>query len=204
MTSPDTSNLSVTKKKQSVWPLVILAFVFVAPMLAAYFWVPSRFVNYGELVVPPRPISNVPMETMSGELLNFSDLRGKWTLLMLDPGSCSDNCKKSLHAIYQIRLAQAKNSRRIRLVIMVEDKNPALKLFLAQYPELIGVTGESGAIQSIVDQFAIDKSDRPSLKPGRIYVIDPVGNFMMYYPEHADANLIWKDLRRLLKVSQMG
>jgi len=204
MTSSEISSSSAEEKKQSPWPLIILAAVFIVPMVAAYFWIPSRFVNYGELVVPPRSILDVSLKKLSGESLNFSDLKSKLTLLILDTGSCTENCKKSLHAIYQIRLAQAKNSRRLQLVVVVEEKNSELKLFLAQFPELIGITGENGAIQSLVDQFSIDKSDHPLSKSGRIYVIDPVGNFMMYYPENADANLIWKDLRRLLKVSQVG
>ena len=38
----------------------------------------------------------------------------------------------------------------------------------------------------------------------RIYIIDPAGNLMMSYPALADPNLIKKDIKRLLKTSQIG
>ena len=204
MTSSEFSKPSEVEQKRSLWPIFILAIVFLAPMVAAYFWVPTRFVNYGELVVPPRPISNVPLARLSGESLNFSSLKGKWTLLVLDSGFCSDICKKTVHSIHQIRHAQAKNSRRLQLALIVREYNDALGSFLAKYPDIIGLTGKANAIQSMIEQVSIDQSNQPLERSGRVYVIDPAGNFMMYYKENADANLIWKDLRRLLKVSQMG
>lgn len=204
MTSSDINKPSVAEKKRSAWPLFFLAIIFSAPMVAAYFWVPTRFGNYGELVVPPRPISNLLLEKLSGESLSFSGLKGKWTLLVLDSGACTDPCKKSVHTIHQIRLAQGEKSRRLQLALIVRENRVAISAFLAKYPDVIALTGQTNPIQSMIEQFSIDESDQPLRQPGRIYVVDPVGNFMMYYPENADANLIWKDLRRLLKVSQVG
>jgi cytochrome oxidase Cu insertion factor (SCO1/SenC/PrrC family) len=191
-------------KKRTVWPLFFLALVFLVPIVAAYFWVPTRFGNYGELVVPARPIADVPLQSLSGESLNFSDLQKKWTLLMLDPGTCNDNCKKTVHAVHQIRQAQAKDLKRLQLVLIVQKNYPVTRSFLSNYTDFKVVTGEASAIQSLVDQFSLKNGDRPLTKPGRVYVVDPAGNFMMYYPEDMDGNLIWKDLRRLLKVSQIG
>lgn len=204
MTSSKVSKPSVAEQKRSLWPLFALAIVFLAPMVAAYFWVPTRFGNYGELVVPLRPVSNMSLEKLSGEPLIFATLQGKWTLLMLDSGACNDTCEKTVHVIHQLRQALANNSRRLQLVLVVRENHDAIRSFLAKYPDIIGLTGKTKAIRSMIEQFSIDEKDQPLKQSGRIYVIDPAGNFMMYYTENADANLIWKDLRRLLKVSQMG
>ena len=37
-----------------------------------------------------------------------------------------------------------------------------------------------------------------------IYMIDPLGNLMMRFPKDVDPSLMAKDLKRLLKVSQIG
>ena len=38
----------------------------------------------------------------------------------------------------------------------------------------------------------------------RIYMIDPAGNLMMSFPSSAEPALINKDIKRLLKASQIG
>jgi hypothetical protein len=40
--------------------------------------------------------------------------------------------------------------------------------------------------------------------PGRVFVVDPLGNVMMRYGADATTKGIQKDLKRLLKVSQIG
>jgi hypothetical protein len=37
-----------------------------------------------------------------------------------------------------------------------------------------------------------------------VYVVDPLGNFMMSYAANAEARGMLKDLKRLLKISQIG
>jgi cytochrome oxidase Cu insertion factor (SCO1/SenC/PrrC family) len=38
----------------------------------------------------------------------------------------------------------------------------------------------------------------------RVYIIDPLGNLMMYYPPGAEPGGMLKDLQKLLKYSQIG
>lgn len=43
-----------------------------------------------------------------------------------------------------------------------------------------------------------------ALPPGQIYLVDPVGNIFMYYPQNVNPMAIFKDMKRLLSVSQTG
>jgi hypothetical protein len=43
-----------------------------------------------------------------------------------------------------------------------------------------------------------------AFSPGTLYLIDPLGNIMMYYPQNIAPKGILKDLEHLLKVSQIG
>jgi hypothetical protein len=40
--------------------------------------------------------------------------------------------------------------------------------------------------------------------PGRIYLVDPIGNLVLSYPPDADPSGMRKDLARLLHLSQLG
>jgi len=42
------------------------------------------------------------------------------------------------------------------------------------------------------------------VETGKIYLIDPLGNLFMYYPDSMDAMNVMKDLKRVLEVSQIG
>jgi hypothetical protein len=44
----------------------------------------------------------------------------------------------------------------------------------------------------------------PMLDAERVYIIDPLGNLMMFYPPEADPSGMLKDLRKLLKYSKIG
>ena len=51
----------------------------------------------------------------------------------------------------------------------------------------------------------LDLPDAPTdAKLDRLYIIDPTGNLMMSYPATADPSIIKKDIKRLLKTSQIG
>ena len=52
-------------------------------------------------------------------------------------------------------------------------------------------------------RFEQGADDRPALG-GRIYLVDPMGNLMMFYEPDADAKGMVKDLERLLKISYVG
>ena len=57
-------------------------------------------------------------------------------------------------------------------------------------------------LRQLVGFFRID--DTPILDAGRVYIVDPLGNLMMYYRPDADAGGLLKDLRKLLKFSRIG
>ena len=38
------------KPRRGRWPLIALASVFIAPVLVAYFWQPTAYVNRGQLI----------------------------------------------------------------------------------------------------------------------------------------------------------
>ncbi len=74
---------------------------------------------------------------------------------------------------------------------------------LVEYQGLDGYTISRTALEAMAPGFEWGDAAGPG-NPGRIYVIDPLGNLMMFYPDDAVPTGMKKDLERLLKVSQIG
>ncbi len=63
--------------------------------------------------------------------------------------------------------------------------------------------GDPSSVQELAGQFRL-AAGTPLDGLDRIYVVDPLGNFMMSYPADADPRGMNKDLTLLLRASQIG
>jgi len=62
----------------------------------------------------------------------------------------------------------------------------------------------SAEMDKNVDMVDIEVDGIPMQDAKRVYIIDPLGNLMMYYPPGADPGGMLKDLKKLLKYSKIG
>ncbi|MDA9982730.1 hypothetical protein N9H39_08350 [Gammaproteobacteria bacterium] len=196
--------------KQKV-KLVLLMLLFLVPLVAAYLLVyldfrPVGGANYGGLVDPARPVQDdTGLRTLDGGTFRFGVEDRKWTLLFLGDTRCDDNCERNLYKIQQVRLTQERNMGRVRSVVVLPagTPRPEIENISGTYPGIIIVLAQADGYAGLVDQFR--HGDDPNLQgAGRVYIVDPIGNIMMSYPSEADPGGIRKDLKRLLKISQLG
>ncbi|MCR4346856.1 MAG: SCO family protein [Sulfuricaulis sp.] len=190
--------------------ILMLAALFALPVIVAYGlyfsgWRPAAFGNHGELVQPARPIVDAALTLLDGKTLHFRELRGKWTLIVFSPAECLSPCERNLVKMRQVMAAQGQNAERVQSLIVVTDAKARdwLKYAIKDYPGLRAVVGSSEAMEALARQFALSVGS-PLDNLNRIYLVDPLGNFMMSYPADADGNGIRKDLARLLRVSRIG
>jgi hypothetical protein len=179
--------------------LLILA-VCAAPTLAAwlaYFvWPPQTRVNYGELI-EAHPLPDIELHELDGRRFDLSQLRGKWLMLQIDSGSCSEACRKKLIYMRQARLAQGKGAERIeRVWILSDSASPELSL-LHNYPGM-KVARASG--NALFREFPAS----PRAPTDYIYLVDPLGNLMLRFPSDPDPRRMTRDLTRLLNASRIG
>ena len=138
---------------------------------------------YGELIAP-RPLSGPPLDA----------LRGKWVLVSFDAAACDAYCEKKLYFMRQIRTAQHKDMGRVeRLWVLTDAGKPR--------PELLAAI-EGTRIASARDMPAA--KDFPGNAADHVYIVDPLGNLMMRFPRDPDPSKMLKDLKRLLRLSQIG
>ena len=184
-------------------PLVWIAVIALAPIVASYsvFYLFPRAAstNYGTLL-PIAPIEGVegtrvdgPPSRLGGSPFRLDDLRGRWVVVTLVDGSgCDRGCERRLYATRQARTMQGKEQERVvRLVLLADGTSPSAEL-LAQHPGLVVVRVSHG----VAARFP---SGAKSL-----YVVDPLGNLVLSWPDNPDIKGIAKDLARLLKASQIG
>lgn len=190
--------------------ILLLAALFALPVIVAYGlyfsgWRPASFGNYGELVQPARPITDVALTLLDGKTLRFSELRGKWALITFSVAECLRPCESNLMKMRQVIAAQGKEADRVQSILVVKDAKirDSLKYAIKNYPGMRAVVGSSDAVDVLARQFTLTTGS-PLENLNRIYLVDPLGNFMMSYPADADGNGIRKDLARLLRVSRIG
>lgn len=183
---------------------VFLVSLFVAPILLGtlLFFNLDRLgiekgsVNYGELVHPALPlkISNIKVageEAKQGEVISK-----KWTMLYFIPDNCDSFCTERLALLKRVRLLTNEQMRRVRTTV-ISGKNGLLNIDMSRYTNMV-VASLHGDTDSFFKQFP-DKGLHP------IYLIDPLGNLMMYYTqEKLDIKKMLKDINRLLKYSRIG
>jgi len=193
--------------------LVLLALMFLTPVFVAWFmhlsaehgWRPGGTTNKGVLIQPPRPLS-LPQGLVdaAGEPLSQAFLNGKWTLIYIDATACGAACREKLDAMQWVRIALGENMRRVQRLFLAAGGTDAggLQPLLAEYPDMTaaGLTPAQAAV--LAPAFSLDGLSMQDA--GNIYLIDPLGNLMMYYRPDADPRDVVQDLQRLLKYSHIG
>jgi cytochrome oxidase Cu insertion factor (SCO1/SenC/PrrC family) len=193
--------------------LIGLALLFFAPLGLAFFlyygaaWRPGGHVNHGELIDPPRPLPAVALPRVDpdgapGRLTAPDFLTHKWTLLYWGAGACSERCKTDLYNTRQVRIALDRDMDRVQRVFVAQGECCDFEFLRAQHPDLITVRATPEAA-SILALLRLSPGDQPATA-NRVYLIDPLGNVMMFYAPDARPKGMLEDLKRLLGLSHVG
>ena len=140
--------------------------------------------NQGSFVQPP----------MTGEEVELTDEQGRgytleevWWLWVVEPGVCEQTCQHALTQLRQLHLLLNKDARRVRRAFLSSaEQLPDNARELERYPQLVKLSG------------SLNKLSRG------IYIVDPIGNLVLWYPLMDAGSPVLGDLKRLLKVSQIG
>jgi hypothetical protein len=195
--------------------LIGVALMFFAPLALSFYlyygkyWHPGGRVNSGELIDPARPLPALALPlaapaaaAAAGAETNPQFLKGKWTLLYVQQGRCDDECRRHLYDTRQVRLALDREMNRVQRVFIGDSDCCDLKELLAAHPDLIAV--RSSAADEPLMALLPQRSAAAALDSHRVYVIDPLGNLMMFYAADAKPKGMLEDMKRLLRLSSIG
>jgi hypothetical protein len=173
-----------------------------APVIASYFTYyvvrPDGRSSYGELIEPQRAMPDLVATTADGRQQPLRALKDQWLLVSVAGGACPAACENNLYLQRQLRESLGKEKDRVDWVWMVDDGAPireALRPGLAQ-AEVVRVPREQLA-QWLQPAAGHELQDH-------LYVVDPMGHWMMRFPaamDRAGAVKAKRDIERLLRAS---
>jgi hypothetical protein len=177
--------------------LLLLLLVTVAPVIASYFTYyvvrPEGRRNYGELIDPQREMPNMVGIDLQGRQLALSALKDQWLLISVGDSACGEGCEKHLYLSRQLRESLGKDKERVDWVW--------LRTGTADIPSRL-LPGLSTAKVLKLESAELAAWLRPA--DGRqltdhLYLVDPMGHWMMRFPADADPVKVRKDLERLMR-----
>jgi len=187
--------------------LIVVALMFFAPLALSFYlyygksWHPGGRVNAGELIEPARPSPALALQLAAATAHTDPQfLKGKWTLLYVQHGRCDEECRRRLYDTRQVRLALDREMNRVQRVFIADGDCCDLKELLAAHPDLVAVRS-SAADDSLL---ALLPERSSTLNSHRVYLIDPLGNLMMFYAADARPKGMLEDMKRLLRLSSIG
>lgn len=201
-TSPETERAAVTRGRRTLVGIAALFFVPLALSFWLYYsggWRPSGSTNHGELITPARPLPEVAFTLPDGTTSARADLlRGKWTLLYLGGGGCTEDCRKALWTMRQTRQLLAEEIDRVQRVFIVRSDCCNMDFLGKEHPGLEVVKADDPSTR---DFFALFPATDPTHS---IYVVDPLGNLMMRFDARENPKGLLSDMKKLLKLSHIG
>ncbi len=181
--------------------LVLLACA--APVIASYFTYfvirPEGRTNYGELIAPTRELpAAMPLTTLDGASVAPASLRGQWLLVVVMTSACDAACEKRLLVQRQLREMLGRERDRLDKVVLVADGGvlkPELRAALEAAPTATVLRAPREALA----QWLAPAAGRALEE--HLYVVDPMGQWMMRMPPDAEPQRVMRDLNKLLRAS---
>ncbi|WP_417666163.1 hypothetical protein [Pseudidiomarina sp.] len=180
----------MTTIKKSRVTLVGVVLAFLIPVIGAKLvldqnWYQGAATNKGTMMVPP-----VELRQLSNSLPEG------WRVALRDDGNCDQACVQGLYAINQLDIALGKETDRVSPILISAN---GTQLDLNQVP-LVKHVQDLALAQAVAD-----------IPAHHLFIIDPLGNVVLYYPTYeneeamrAEAKNLLSDLRTLLKLSKIG
>ncbi len=179
--------------------LLVCALPVVASYLAYYVIKPQGRSNYSDLIEPMRALpGDLPLRDLQGRAVSATSLQGQWLLVVVAGGACDAVCEKMLWLQRQIREALGREKYRVdKLWLIPDDAIPATRTLEA-------VAAGDPATVLIVPSAALAAWLQAAPNQGlsaHLYIVDPMGHWMMRSPADPDPAKFKRDLEKLLRAS---
>lgn len=188
-------------EKKTTWArvqMLVIAGVFLGPLLIAAIMYyggalqPEGRTNHGALL---EPIISIPETLPESTIAEQGD--GYWLLVYSDQAACGEDCTQALYTTRQLRKMLGKEMDRLKRV-WLHGETPLDTVFLSK---------EHAGLITLADQdlSALLNNKKPAELPaGGYFLVDPLGNLVMYFEPGIDPSLMVEDIKRLLKLSRIG
>ncbi len=199
----------------AVVPITMATFAFRAAVESGGLF---STVNKGNLILPPLDVTALDIRDTDTGALRFMPFEERiagldpddyspepWTLVFVNTSACDADCRERVHYIRQMHVRLNREATRVQRYYLHADTSPISdddrEFFLAEFPGMGIAAGQRDLIQRNLRDGGVDIDLR---QDNYIFVVDPVGNVMMYYDSSHSTQDILSDVQRLLQNSSLG
>jgi hypothetical protein len=183
--------------------MLLVLMACAAPVIASYvsFYVlrPEGRNNYATLITPSRAMpGELPLTDLDGRAVSATSLKGQWLLVTVGRGACDGDCERRLYMQRQLREMTGRERDRIDKLWLVTDDAPiapVLRAALVAAPATQVLRVPAPALAQWLAPAAGESLE------SHLYVVDPMGQWMMRAPPQPDPAKLKRDLERLLRAS---
>jgi hypothetical protein len=183
--------------------MLLVLLVCAAPVVASYltYFVirPEGRSNYSELILPQRPMpSDLPLADLRAQPVRAASLKGQWLLVVVAGGACDGVCEKNLWLQRQLRETLGRDKERLDKIWLIDDA-------ATPRPETLQAISAGTPTQVLrVSRGALSAWLAPA--PDRaleqhLYIVDPMGHWMMRVPADPEPARLKRDIEKLLRAS---
>jgi cytochrome oxidase Cu insertion factor (SCO1/SenC/PrrC family) len=180
-----------TKKKRSrqqMLGIMAIALVSLAGSYLLFYFAKTGIswgtTNNGAFVDPPVTIAELGWQVEGAEIERV------WWLWVVS-ADCLDECQAMIKNLRAMQILLNREADRVRRGLSTTTGSAPEYAWLVQYPKLQQIYWQP------------DSPLGAQIREG-VYIVDPLGNLVFQYPVTINPKLIQADLKKLLKVSQIG
>lgn len=188
------------------WRLLLVVAVCAAPVIASYF---SFYVlklhgkAYGDLIAPTVDLpAGLDLRDLKGQAVKAESLKGQWLLTVVQEAACDAACEKLLFEQRQLREMLGKERDKLeKLWLIPSDGTDDAPL----RPELQQAVSSGVPVTVLrVPRAQLEAWLKPAAGhklSDHLFLIDPMGRWMLREPLAAEPVKVKNDLNRLLKAN---
>jgi len=197
----------VDERQRRTWSgrlqMALILLVCAAPVIASY-WVfyvarpGGGEAAYGSLVQPPVALPDVIGSDPAGAAVPLRGLKGQWLLVVVGSASCEPACEQRLFLQRQLREMLGRERDRVDKVWLITDEaalKPELQQAMAAAPPVAVLRLPRAVVQAWLQPAPGHRLE------DHLYLVDPMGEWMMRMPAAPDPSRVKRDLERLLRAS---
>ena len=188
--------------------VVLIALVSIIPFSLAWYLAKHTDMvqsqpkgNYGHLITPARPLDYAELlQTPVSSAENLTEIKGRWVMVQIaSTAVCDEACKATAQRTGKLRLMLNKELSRVRrLLLFAAPADAAAVRELGERDPTLLMAGLSEPLRQ-----RLQEAVGAPLTEGAVLLIDPFANVMMWYEPGFDPYGLLRDLKRLLKNSQI-
>ncbi|MCV2364637.1 hypothetical protein LNV23_14380 [Paucibacter sp. DJ1R-11] len=182
--------------------LMVLA-ACAAPVLASYFTfyvVQPSGRAYADLIVPTVDLpATLHLQDLQGKPVAADSLKGQWLLTLVQEGGCDEACERRFFLQRQLREMLGKERDKVDKLWLLPEDSPLPR------PELLKALSQGVAVTILraprAELQAWLKPAEGQTLQDHVFLVDPMGRWMLRAPPQPDPSKLKGDLNRLLKAN---